>query len=149
LEEAMTNRTPLIVVVDDDPSMGQALGRLLGAAGFRVRVFGSAEALHSADGARDADCLVLDMRLPGESGAACYVSLPDPRPPAVFISAQDGLGAHRAALEAGAQAFLAKPFDGSVFLGAVKVAVGRDHRMRNQRPDRPPGNPISHTGANE
>jgi FixJ family two-component response regulator len=145
----MTSRTPLIVVVDDDPSMGQALNRLLAAAGFRVRVFGSAEAFHAADGARDADCLVLDMRLPGESGAACYGSLSDPRPPAVFISAQDGRSTHRAALGAGAQAFLAKPFEGSVFLGAVHRAVGTDRHARTRRADRFPSDTHSQRGANE
>lgn len=145
----MTNRAPLIVVVDDDPSMGQALERLLVAAGFRVRVFGSAEALRSTDGARDADCLVLDMHLPGESGAACYVSLPSPRPPAVFISAQDGRAAHRAALQAGARVFLAKPFEGSVFLGTIERSVGTDRRARPQPPHRFPSDSHSHTGANE
>jgi FixJ family two-component response regulator len=145
----MTNQAPLIVVVDDDPSMGQALVRLLVAAGFRVRMFGSAEALRSTDGARDADCLVLDMQLPGESGAACYVSLPNPRPPAVFISAQDGRAAHRAALQAGAQVFLAKPFDGSAFLSAIERAAGTDRRARTLPPDRFPSDFHSHTGANE
>lgn len=119
----MDTKPPFIVVVDDDPSMAQALNRLLTAAGFKARVFGSAEALGASGCVHRADCLVLDMRLPGVGGAEYYASLPKPRPPAVFITAHDGPAAQRIALHAGASACLAKPFDGSVFLDRVTRAT--------------------------
>jgi FixJ family two-component response regulator len=67
----------------------------------------------------------------------------------VFISAQDGRAMHRAALEAGAQAFLAKPFDGSMFLSAVERAVGTDRRAQTRREERFQSDSPSHRGANE
>ena len=113
---------PLIVVVEDDGSMASALKRLLSAAGFRVRLFDSAEALGASAWVRQADCLVLDMRLPGVGAAEFYASLSRPRPPALFITAHDGPVAQRSAERVGALACLAKPFDGTDFLRRVTQA---------------------------
>lgn len=116
----------LIVVVDDDAGMRQALQRLLSAAGFRARAFSSAEALRASGCVADAGFLVLDMRLPGESGAAYYASLAAPKPPAVFITAHDDAKARREAQRAGACAFLAKPFDGAALLDSLATATWRN-----------------------
>ena len=125
----MDTEAPLIVVVDDDASMSQALQRLLTVAGFRSCVFGSVEALAAADGGRAADCLVLDLHLGGQGGASWYASLPASRPPAVFISAHHDPVSQRAALQAGGHAFIAKPFDGALFLDSIARAMnGRDRR---------------------
>jgi len=132
----MTNEGPLIRVVDDDPSMGQALRRLLTAAGFRVRVFGSVEALRVSDGDEAPACLVLDVRLPGQSGPEYYASLPAPRPPAVFISGHDARRSRCRAMAAGARAFLAKPFDGAAFLEAITEAVDAGRGDGRGAPDR-------------
>lgn len=113
----------LIVVIDDDKSMGPALTRLLTAAGFRVRSFDSAEAPGAVAIAGQADCLVLDMRLPGVGGTEFYAALPLPRPPAVFITAHDGPAAQRNAQRVGGRACLGKPFDGKKFLEIVARAV--------------------------
>ena len=115
-----------IVVVDDDESMGLALKRLLTAAGFRVRLFDSAEALGASGWVRKADCLVLDMRLPGVGAAEFYASLTRPRPPALFITAHDGPMAQRSAERVGALGCLAKPFDGTDFLRRVTQACRAD-----------------------
>ena len=129
----MTTDGPLIMVVDDYPSMGQALRRLLTAAGFRVRVFDSAQALRARESTEEPDCLVLDIELPGQDGVAFYASLPaGRRPPAVFISAHDARTSRRRAMDAGACAFMPKPFDGAVFLDAINAAVDTGRR------DRPP-----------
>jgi FixJ family two-component response regulator len=120
----MDTEAPLIVVVDDDASMGQALRRLLTVAGFRAQVFASVEALTRVDGARCADCLVLDLHLGGLGGASWYASLPASRPPAVFISAHPEPVSRRTALAAGGRAFIAKPFDGAQFLASVARAIG-------------------------
>lgn len=115
-----------IVVVDDDAGMRLALQRLLGASGFRVRTFASAQALRDSGEVTGADFLVLDMRLPGESGADYYAALPSPKPPAVFISAHDEPASRRDALRAGACAFLAKPFDGAALLDSFASATWRN-----------------------
>ena len=117
---------PVIVVVDDDAGMRRALQRLLAAAGFRARVFPSAEALRESGCVLTARFLVIDMRLPGESGADFYASLPSPKPPAVFITAYDEPASRRMAQRAGACAFLAKPFDGSALLDSFASATWRN-----------------------
>jgi len=115
----------LIVVIDDDPSMGQALRRLLTAAGFRVEVFDSAEAFCASESTEQPDCLVLDIALPGQDGTELYARLPaGRRPPAVFISAHDARTSRLRAMDAGACAFMAKPFDGTVFLESIAAAIG-------------------------
>jgi FixJ family two-component response regulator len=120
----MTETEKLLVVVDDDASLRQALLRVLGAAGYSTRAFGSAEALLAAGLATQADCLVLDVRLPGQSGLALYAGLPEPRPPVVFISANDDAAQRRAAVQAGACDYLLKPFAGAALLAAVARATG-------------------------
>lgn len=110
-----------IVVVDDDPSMNQALERLLGAAGMRVRTFTSSEELLASDAVAQATCLVLDIELPGLSGldlqlhlAASGVSLP-----VVFITGHDHPIFRQKAGLAGAD-YLTKPFPGSDLIRAVR-----------------------------
>lgn len=122
----MATEAPLIVVVDDDESMRHALQRLLTAAGFRARLFDSAEALAASGCAASADCLVLDCRLPGASGAEYYGSMAEPRPPAVFITAHDGPAVRRSVEEVGGRACIAKPFDGTRFLQLVARATHPD-----------------------
>ena len=120
------NRQLSIVVVDDDAGMRLALQRLLSASGFRVQVFASAQALRDSGAVNGADFLVLDMRLPGESGADYYASLPSPKPPAVFITAHDEPASRRQAMQAGAYAFLVKPFDGAALLDSFASATWRN-----------------------
>jgi FixJ family two-component response regulator len=119
----MEKRPALVVVVDDDASMRQAIERLLGAGGFSVMAFDSAEALSASPCLQRADCLVLDMRLPGQDGHHFYASLAKPRPPALFVSADDSAVCRRMALGAGGSAFLAKPFEGSALLNWVAAAT--------------------------
>jgi len=64
----MKERPAKVMVVDDDVAICVALSRLIRTAGLRVETFGSAAELLSADHLRDADCLVLDVHLPGDVG---------------------------------------------------------------------------------
>jgi FixJ family two-component response regulator len=113
----------LVVVVDDDAGMLQGLLRLLQAGGFDCRGFASVEALNASGCMPRADCLVLDVHLPGQDGPHFYATLAGPKPPAVFISGHVPGAARERALRAGGQAFLAKPFDGKAFLESVCAAV--------------------------
>src|SRR5262245_46111542 len=80
-----------VVVVDDDMSMNQAIKRPLLARGFAVETFQSAEALLESDAAESAECLVLDMRLPGMSGLELQARLKQDgaEKPVIFITAHD------------------------------------------------------------
>jgi FixJ family two-component response regulator len=113
----------LVVVVDDDAGMLQGLQRLLRAGGFDCRGFDSVEALRASDCLMRADCLVLDVHLPGQDGPHFYATWAGPKPPAVFISGRGPGAARERAMRAGGQAFLAKPFESKEFLDSVCTAV--------------------------
>lgn len=118
----------LIAVVEDDVSLQRALQRLLQAAGYQARCFGSAEQLLAARGvAQRAGCLVVDVELPGLSGPACYASLREPRPPVVYITAYDSQAVRK--LAPGTEVLL-KPFGGDALLRVIERLLARG----------PPGN---------
>ena len=114
-----------IVVVDDDEEMRQALSRLLAAAGFRATTYASAEAFLDAGAIADADCLVLDVQLPGLSGLElCHVlQARGVQKPVVFITAYDDVESRSSAGEAGALAYLSKPFPGKSLLTVLAKAM--------------------------
>ena len=104
--------------------MREALSRVLGAAGFRVSGFASAEALLETGIAATAACLVLDVRLPGLSGfelrrrlLASGISIP-----VIFISAVDSEAGREEARRLGA-VYFAKPILGRHLIEAVTKAI--------------------------
>jgi FixJ family two-component response regulator len=119
----MDGTKKLIVVVEDDISMRQALQRWLLASGYRARTFASGEEMLAVDGARAADCLVLDVRLPGVSGIELYAQLGRVKPPAVFITSHDGPQVRRAVSGMGGGAVLSKPFLGHELIDAISAAT--------------------------
>jgi FixJ family two-component response regulator len=123
----MDGTKQLVVVVEDDVGMRDALRRWLLASGHRTRVFDSAEALLEANGALEADCLVLDVRLPGASGTELYERLGRHRPPTVFITAHDGRDLRDLVARLGAGVVLPKPFLGDELTRAICEAQRRSH----------------------
>jgi FixJ family two-component response regulator len=103
--------SPLIVVIDDDISFNTAISRLLRQWGFRTESFTSAEEFLRQP--TSAHCLVLDLHLGGMSGLELQARLAEEgRPvPIVFVTAVEDSHIRRRALEAGAAAYLEKPFD--------------------------------------
>jgi len=118
----------VVSVVDDDASLRRSVRNLLTSMGFRVETFASAEAfLESAD--RDkTGCLVLDLRMEGMDGLELlrHLTVTGTPIPTVILTAHGDEELRDRALQAGAVAFLAKPFHADVLLGAVKRAIGRD-----------------------
>ncbi len=102
---------PLIVIVDDDASFRRAVGRLIRLWGFRASTFASAEEYLRL--AVRSDCMVLDLHLEGMSGLELQglLSAQTKPIPIIFVTAMDDPVARRTALEAGAVAYLEKPFD--------------------------------------
>ena len=79
----MNEPTPIVFVVDDDPSIRTAVARLLGSVGLRAEGYPSAEAVLDRLTSNDAGCVVLDIRMPGPSGLDLQASLGGQgRPPA-------------------------------------------------------------------
>jgi FixJ family two-component response regulator len=107
-------RAGKIVIVEDDPAMGEALQRLLSAAGFVVSRFVSAEELLDSRAAQDAACLVVDVHLPGISGFELSRRLARAGSGArfIFITAHDDEQTRDEAIHAGAEAYFTKPFPG-------------------------------------
>jgi len=115
---------PLVYVIDDDPSLLRALRRLLGAGGFRVCTFSSAEEFLESARSTPA-CLVLDVHLGGLSGLDLHERLlaSGRRIPVVFITAHDDAVARERAHRAGAIDYLRKPFNDETLIAGIKRAL--------------------------
>jgi len=117
---------PLVYVIDDDASLLRALRRLLGAGGFRVCTFSSAEEFLESTKAATPGCLVLDVHLGGLSGLDLQERLvaAGRRIPVVFITAHDDAVTRERARRAGAVDYLPKPFNDESLIAGIKRALG-------------------------
>jgi FixJ family two-component response regulator len=127
--------TPLIHVVDDDPSMRTALLRLLAAAGFEARGYASAGEFLLQPPSDGPGCLLLDMRMPGPSGLDLQTALQQQNIvlPIVFLTGHATVTSSVRAMKAGAVDFLTKPVKRDVLLDAVQRALARDATQRTAR----------------
>ena len=110
-------------MVDDDDSVRRSLARLLRAAGFGVETFATAED-YVATASPDPACLIIDMHLPGMDGIELQRRL-EGRLPVVAISGYGEELMRQESLDAGAAAFLDKPFANSDLLEAIDRAIDR------------------------
>jgi FixJ family two-component response regulator len=117
----------MIFVVDDDPSVRKALKRLLSSAGYEVATFGSAEEVLTSGRGEPPGVFVIDVRMPGLSGLELHRALAasGSRVPVIFITAYRDDQARNVAQQAGAVAYLEKPVDGEVLLGAIRAGLDR------------------------
>ena len=118
-------RAKIVAVVEDDESYRLALQRLLKLAGFAVQLFASAEEFLGSSRQYETGCLIADIRMPGMSGLDLQARLnADHCPiPTIFITAQGDEKMRLQAMRAGAVKFLAKPFDCTILLEDVQVAL--------------------------
>jgi FixJ family two-component response regulator len=130
---AAPNSQSCVVVIDDDESFRESLGRLLRAVGVNPRLFASIKDFVGSDPPDSPTCLVLDVRLPERSGldfqrdlAASGVKLP-----IVFVTGHGDIPMSVQAMKAGAIEFLTKPFREQDLLDAINVGLARD-RVRRQ-----------------
>jgi FixJ family two-component response regulator len=120
-------RSGTICVVDDDESLLRALRRLLGASGFDVATFASAEEFLGSGQRERAACLVLDIHLGGLDGFELHERLvaAGERVPVVMITARDDGASRERARRAGVMGYLRKPFDEASLIEAINRALGR------------------------
>ncbi len=125
-------RQPTVLVVDDDPSMQQALARLFRSVDLKVEVFGSTRELLAQQLPESAACLVLDVRLPGISGLDFQAELAKSGVPIpiIFMTGHGDVPMSVQAMKAGATDFLTKPFRDQDMLDAVSHAIERDRKRR-------------------
>ncbi len=116
----------MIAVVDDDESVRKALLRLLDAAGFASRGFGSGREFLQSWRAISPECLILDLQIPDISGTEVHsaLKLEGARIPVIIITARDAPGAREECMARGAVAYLCKPLAAGSVLSAVARAVG-------------------------
>ena len=115
----------VVMIVDDDEPIRDALESILKAAGFRVGKCSSAEEFLASPDRQRASCLILDVRLPGLSGIQLQHLLRDTGDavPIVFLTAHGDAAIHEVVMKAGAMDFLTKPVRRDVLLEKVRSAV--------------------------
>jgi FixJ family two-component response regulator len=131
----MTSTADTVVVVDDDPSVREALASLVRSIGLRVKLFSSAQEFLLSPRLESPSCVVLDVRLPGLSGLDCQRQLHDGglNIPVIFITGHGDIPMSVRAMKAGAVEFLTKPFRDQDLLDAIHQALDRDRTAREQR----------------
>ena len=119
---------PLISIVDDDDFLRNSLNNLLRSVGMRTHGFSSAAEFLNSNELHDTDCLILDVRMPGMSGLDLQRQLIaiDRQIPIIFITSHADDDARKRALEAGAVAFLYKPFREETLLKAIDSALNHE-----------------------
>jgi len=128
---------PIVHVVDDDDAFRTAVMRLLEAAGYAVRGYGSAGDFLIARPNDAPGCLLLDVNLPGPSGLELQVALAQQGValPIVFLTGHGDVPKSVRAMKAGAVDFLEKPVAREPLLAAVREALARgaDARASGER----------------
>ncbi len=118
----------LISVVDDDESVRRTTTLLIESFGFRAATFESAESFLTSGQLHDTSCLIVDVQMPGMNGlqlqshlaaAGCGI-------PIIFITAYDDKESRQRAMQAGAVAFLGKPFGDEHLLQTIRSALRQD-----------------------
>jgi FixJ family two-component response regulator len=123
----MSDDDPIVLVVDDDPAVRDAMRSLLASVGLRVETFQSAQEFLGTRRPEAPACLVLDVRLPGLSGLDLQRELRKSGAPIpiVFVTGHGDVPMTVEAMKGGAVEFLTKPFRDQQLLDAIQVAIER------------------------
>lgn len=125
---ALTMTEATVIVIDDDQEIRDALGGLLRSVGFAVNLLASVGDFLRSGRPNGPTCLVLDVRLPGQSGLDFQLELSreNIQLPIVFITGHGDIPMSVQAMKGGAVEFLTKPFRDQDLLDAVHVGLARD-----------------------
>jgi FixJ family two-component response regulator len=128
----MPDAKPTVLLVDDDPEFRDSVARLLLSVGLETRDFSSVSDFLKADLPDGPTCLVLDVRLPGQSGLELQRELAaaNRQLPIIFITAHGDIPMTVRAMKGGAIEFLTKPFRDQDLLDAVEIGLARDRAHR-------------------
>lgn len=130
----MNAQSPIVHILDDDAGVREGLAMLLRSVGLRAEAFADAASFLAG---RDADaigCLILDIRMPGESGLQLLERLPAAGVdlPVVMLTGHGDMAACRRAFKGGAIEFLTKPVDEEALIEAVQAGI-RAHIASRER----------------
>jgi FixJ family two-component response regulator len=120
----------LISVVDDDESVRRTTTLLIESFGFRAATFESAETFLRSGHLHDTSCLIVDVQMPGMNGLELqsHLAAAGCGMPIIFITAYESNDSRQRALQAGAAAFLGKPFSDEQLLQTIRSAIRSFHR---------------------
>jgi FixJ family two-component response regulator len=115
----------VISIVDDDKFAGDAIGELVRSLGYQTAVFPSAEQFLESGRIEETACLITDLQMPGMSGIDLQSRLRDDGfdTPVIFVSAFPEERYRNRALDAGAIAFLSKPFEEQSLVECINAAL--------------------------
>jgi FixJ family two-component response regulator len=127
----------IVLIVDDDVMVREGIQSLVRSIGLSVLSFASASEFLSAKIPDVPKCLILDVRMPGQSGLDLHRQLKESKVeiPTVFISGHGDIPMTVRAMKQGAIEFLTKPVRGQDLLDAVQTALERDRALRKDRAD--------------
>ncbi|HEY3491918.1 MAG TPA: response regulator [Solirubrobacterales bacterium] len=119
--------SPLVLVIDDDPSLRRSLARLLRSAGLEVETFARAAELLAFERPPRPSCLVLDLHLPDMDGYELLRKIVAEAPdlPVIILTGETGEQKRLRALQDGAEAFLTKPFEDDRLLDEIHRLLAR------------------------
>jgi FixJ family two-component response regulator len=121
-----------VLVIDDDPDLRASIGRLLRSLDLDARLFASVSEFLESNPPDGPACLVLDVRLPGQSGLDFQRELAGANRqfPIIFITGHADIPMSVQAMKGGAIEFLTKPFRDQELLDAIQLGLSRDRARR-------------------
>ena len=121
-------RENLISLVDDDESIRRTTTLLIESFGFQAAAFESAESFLKSGQLHETSCLIVDMQMPGMNGLQLqsHLAASGYKIPIIFITAYDNKESRQQAMQAGAIAFLGKPFNDKHLLQTIRAALRHD-----------------------
>jgi len=133
----MPDANSTVLIIDDDPDLRASVGRLLRSLGINVQLFASIADFLASDPPKGPTCLVLDVRLPGQSGLDLQRELVAAKKeiPIIFITGHGDIPMSVQAMKGGAIEFLTKPFRDQDLLDAIQLGLSRDAARRESDKD--------------
>ena len=118
----------LISIVDDDPAVRRTTVRLVESFDFRAAAFESGDSFLRSGQANETSCLVLDLQMSGMNGLQLqsHLNAAGYSIPIIFITAYGKTHSRQRAVQAGAVAFLDKPFSDELLLQSIRAALRQD-----------------------
>jgi FixJ family two-component response regulator len=131
----MTDARPVVVVIDDDLSVREAIQGLLETADLRVELFASPQDYLKSKRNDVPGCIILDVRLPGSSGLDFQRELVGTgiHTPIIFLTGYADIPMTVQAMKAGAVEFLTKPYRDQALIEAVLAAIEKDRARRGSK----------------
>lgn len=131
----MKEQESIVFIVDDDRAVRDGLESVIRSVGLRVTLFSSAPEFLSAARPDVPSCLILDVRMPGQSGLDLQAQLRKAgvHIPIIFITGHGDIPMTVRAMKEGAMEFLTKPVRGQDLIDAVQKAISHDRRLRQKR----------------